>query len=734
VPGKVIAGQPRRIGRMANKKGLEAVDHRFGRSVTLATLLLLAAQVAGAQALVNPETSEPSPVLLITVDTLRADRLGCYGARTVRTPAIDALASQGVRFENALAQVPITLPSHAVILTGTYPMWNGVRDFTSPGLPPSVGLLAEAFRRHGYDTAAFVSAFVLDSSWGFSRGFQTYDDHFDPRQFETRNPGNIERRAEETVGRLLAWFQARGERGSAARPFFVWLHLYDPHSPYDPPEPFHSQYAGHLYDGEVAYVDSQLARLFGELRKSGLYDKTLIVLLSDHGESLGEHGEDEHGFFVYDSTLHVPLIFKLPRGTGSPRVVPQPVATVDVAPTLLDFAHLRDALARQFQGSSLVSALLGKGSVPDRPVYSETYYPHDSFGWSELRALTTRRYHYIEAPRAELYDWTADPKEERNLFAPQRTLASALRAQLTELERRYTPSTPIQAPSGPALSPDTVEKLKSLGYLAYSAPAPPASSGTLPDPKDRLRTFKTILKAEDLSSLGRLDESSRLLRTLAREEPGLYLIPFMLAENAAKARQWSEAEARFLACLKLNPTFEQAMMGLARAYVAYRKGPQAQPWLELALHQNPHNFLAYYALGLVALEQGRKDEALRSFSRSVEEKSSYAPSQQALGVLLAEMQRYQEGLPHLRRAAELGPLNPVLANYLGIVCANTQDLPAAIDYYRQALALKPDYAGARLNLAFAYLKLARREDATREFRALCKQSAALCQQYRTVFE
>jgi arylsulfatase A-like enzyme len=330
----------------------------------------------------NPSrASAPTPVLLVTIDTLRADRVGCYGARSVRTPAMDALAAQGTRFENTLAQVPITLPSHAVILTGTYPMYNGERHYTSPSLPASVGLLAEAFQRHGYETAAFVSAFVLNSTWGLNRGFQTYDDHFAPQQYEIRNPGNIERRAEETVGRLLAWFQARGT-GGAAPPFFVWLHLYDPHTPYDPPEPFRSQYAGRLYDGEVAYADSQLVRLFDFLRKSGLYDRTLIVLLSDHGESLGEHGEDEHGFFVYNAALRVPLIFKLPRGTGAPRVIRRLVGTIDVAPTLLDLLHVQDPLRRQFQGASLASEILGKGAGSERPVYSETYYPRDSFGWS----------------------------------------------------------------------------------------------------------------------------------------------------------------------------------------------------------------------------------------------------------------------------------------------------------------------------------------------------------------
>ena len=700
------------------------------RFLSLAVLALLSSATASAQSAPTAKT----PVLLITVDTLRADRLGCYGARRVRTPAMDALASAGVRFDNALAQVPITLPSHAVILTGTYPMYNGVRDFTSPGLPPSVGLLAEAFQRQGYVTAAFVSAFVLDSTWGLRRGFQTYDDHFDPRQFETRNPGNIERRAEETVDRLLAWLRAYASGQSAARPSFVWLHLYDPHSDYNPPEPFRSQYAGHLYDGEVAYVDSQLARLFGYLRSAGLYDRTLIVLLSDHGESLGEHGEDEHGFFVYNSTLRVPLIFKLPRGQGSAaRVIQPPVATIDVAPTLLELLRLRDPLSRQFQGTSLASLILGKTAPSERPVYAETYYPHDSFGWSPLRSLSIRRYHYIEAPRPEIFDLASDAEEKRNLYATRRAEAEALRSQLRDFERRYTAqASPVK---GPPLASETLEKLKSLGYVAYSAPATgaPATVG-LPDPKDRLKAFKSILRATDLASLGRFDESSALLKAVAIEEPRLYLIPFMLAENAARARRWTEAEPQFLACLKLSPSFQQAVMGLARVYLAQGKGEQARPWLELAVHENPHNFLAYHGLGLVARQQKQNEEAQRYFLKAIEEKPNYAPSHQGLGVASVEMQHYTEALGPLTRAAELGPENAVLANYLGIAYANTGRMSEAVKSYQKALAMKSDYAAARLNLAFAYLKLDDRASATREFHTLCQQSTSLCQQYRSKFE
>lgn len=714
---------------------------RFARRALIPAFPLLAACCASVLGQ-NPPANN-TPVLLITVDTLRADRLGCYGARRVRTPAMDALAARGVRFENALAQVPITLPSHAVILTGTYPMYHGVRDFTGTGLPPTVGLIAEAFQRQGYSTAAFVSAFVLDSTWGLARGFQTYDDHFDPRQFETRNPGNIQRRAEETIDRLLGWLRDRTPGSgrpapqsvlrAPGQPFFVWLHLFDPHSDYNPPEPFRSEYAGRLYDGEVAYVDSQLARLFSELRKSGLYDRTLIVLLSDHGESLGEHGEDEHGFFVYDSTLRVPLIFKLPSDLGSPRVVPTTVGTIDVAPTLLELLRLRDPLGRQFQGTSLASFVLGKRAAGERAVYAESYYPRNSFGWSALRSLVKRRYHYIEAPRPELYDFDADPEEKRNLYEQRSAEAAALRADLLDIERRYTAQAP--RPTGPPLAPETLEKLKSLGYVAYTSPAT-ANPATVPlaDPKDRLKTFKSILRATDLASLGRLEASNTMLKAVAAEEPRLYLVPFMLAENAARARQWVEAERQFLACLQLSPAFQQGIMGLARAFYAQGKSAQARPWLELALHENPRNFLAYHGLGLVARQERKNQEARGYFLKAIEEKSNYAPAHQELGIVLVEMQRYAEALGALTRAAELGPENPVLANYLGTAYANTNRLAEAVKSYQKALNVKSDYVAARLNLAFAYLKADDRAKASREFGVVCQQSRSLCQQYRAKFE
>src|SRR2546428_690885 len=293
--------------------------------VVLAAVCTLAFGLASSRA--SGGDSQRPNAILITVDTLRADRLGSYGNPSGLTPAMDGLARDGVVFRRAVAQVPLTLPSHTAILTGTYPMWNGVEDLSTRGLSPGIPTLAEAFKRHGYATAAFVSAFVLDSMWGLERGFDLYDDWFKPVEGKADRSDSLERRAEETVNHSLAWLDAHHSQS-----FFLWIHLYDPHAPYDPPEPFKSRYRARPYDGEVAYADQQLGRLIASLKRAGLYAPALIVLTSDHGEALGEHQEQQHGFFIYNSTVRVPLIVKPPAGfEPARRSVARVVNTVDIA-------------------------------------------------------------------------------------------------------------------------------------------------------------------------------------------------------------------------------------------------------------------------------------------------------------------------------------------------------------------------------------------------------------------
>jgi arylsulfatase A-like enzyme/thioredoxin-like negative regulator of GroEL len=724
--------------RLTNRKqGESLTGNSFSGRGALRVLVcaaLLASLAVGAELsgrAASPPSSRTS-VLLITIDTLRADHLGCYGYRRIKTPNIDDLARGGVRFTHTYAQVPLTLPSHSVILSGTYPMYNRVRDFTGTGLPSNVGIISESFRRHGYSTAAFVSAFVLNGSWGLRKGFDVYDDHFDVRQFETRNPGNIQRRGDETVDRFLAWFAHR-----PPKPFFVWIHLYDPHSSYEPPEPFHSEYAGHLYDGEIAFDDAQLGRVFKALKDSGTYDRTIIAFLSDHGESLGEHGEDEHGFFIYNSTIHVPLIIKLAAAAPSKvKTVDSVTETVDLAPTLLRLAGVQDPLEHQFQGRSLAPLLAGETQgEAHHTAYAETLYPRNSFGWSPLKSLITSRYAFIEAPEPEIYDLTRDFAEKHNLYDEHRAEANALKGQLDGIEKRYAAAHGAKEAAEPPLPAETLQKLKSLGYLAYSAPAPVGEQNeNLPDPKTKVDEFHKILRASDLSEAGRLRESDALLQEVARTETHLYLIPFMLGENASRGGKLKEAEEQFLACLKLNPLFLQALMGLARVYHADRQGGKAQAILELVTHRYPQDFQAYYGLAVIASESRQFDQAIKYFQACLRAKPDYGLASLGLGIAQVETKKFAEALPSLERAGDMGAQEPLRLNYLGIASENTGSSRRAIEYYRQALAKAPDYDGARLNLAFAYRRLGEMEKARHEFKALCDSGSPLCRQFQHYFE
>jgi choline-sulfatase len=547
------------------------------------------------------------------------------------------------------------------------------------------------------------------------------------------DPGSIERRGGETIDRVLDWLQSP-QTQAERKPFFVWLHLYDPHSPYNPPEPFRTEYRGRLYDGEVAYVDSQLTRLFAYLKRRDLYNRMWIVLTSDHGESLGEHGEQEHGFFVYQSTLHVPLIFKPPHGVAPHAVLAGAVETIDIAPTLLDLLGLQDVIRRQFQGTSLAGAVLGKSPEIRGVVYAESYYAFHSFGWSPLRSLVAGGNQFIQAPQQELYDLREDPRQTHNLASAQRARTAALEQQLTSLETRFAAPHQVTQPSRPPLADATVQELKSLGYLAYAAPAEPGSTTGLPDPKQELSVYNAILRATDLARMGKLAESNAALQRIQTKEPKLYLIPFLLGENSARAGQWAKAIVNFQAALKLNPNFLQAIMGMGRSYLNGGDAEKARPWFELALHNNPNEFLADQGLGLIARQQGRLEDALGYFSKTLQQQPEYSPAALQLGICLVELRRYQEAIKPLELAARTNAANAEAWNYLGTARTNTGQIMVAIAAYQTALRLQPEYSVARLNLAFAYLKSGYPSTARKQFLVLCRQQSPLCQQYQSTFQ
>ena len=426
-----------------------SVTRRLACIVSL-TVWLTASPLAAA--------APPPNIILITVDTTRADRMGFLGSKLGLTPNLDTLARDSAVFTRAFSQVPLTAPSHATILTGTYPQFHLVNDFEVP-LAPELPYAPEILRSHGYHTAAFVGSMVLDPGVGFARGFERGFDTYDAG-FHQMHPGedryhSSERRGADVVAHALAWLSEHPQG-----PFFMWLHLYDAHDPYDPPEPYKTKYASAPYDGEIAYADSAVGTFLSQLRARGLYDGAVIAVMADHGEALGDHGEDTHGFFLYDETIHVPLVVKLPGAASvkkdlapksSGTKIENRVGLVDVLPTILQAVGI--AVPQEVQGKSLLSLLMpkpapaesaGTSAAPDasldRPAYAETDYPRNTYGWSPLRALGTGKYLYIKAPRQELYDQSADPKSEHDLSAASTAVTSMLAGQLDAFRQKTSSS------------------------------------------------------------------------------------------------------------------------------------------------------------------------------------------------------------------------------------------------------------------------------------------------------
>jgi len=665
----------------------------------------------------NTPAHKPVPnVILITIDTVRADHVGCYGAKDTQTPALDALAHDGIVFERAISQVPLTWPSHAAILTGLYPFQNGVQDFTAPPLEPRFRSVAQAFQAHGYATGAVVSSFVLDRSWGLARGFDFYDDAFPPEQFLHRDLGLVERRAGESVTRALAWLQ-KNQR----RPFFFWLHLYDPHSPYDPPEPYRTQYHSHPYDGEIAYADHELGRLIAWLKRSQLYDHTLIVFLSDHGESLGEHGEQEHGFFAYNSTVRIPLIVKPVAGSGfRPGRISRPVETIAVAPALLQLAGTHDPMEKQFRQGSLLRPD-GEG---EEETYSETFYPFSSFGWSPLHALETSRYHYIDAPEPELYDVAADPEEKDNLAAKQPATVAVLKKKL-EARLQDRPFTSSRDGSS-ELSPDALEKLRALGYVAYRSPVSTAAlAAGLPDPKGKLWEFNSILKAEDALQADDAERAEQFLSPVQQQDPQMYVIPFLLGEAALRKQNWARAAEQLQRCMDLNPNFDNAMTGLARALAKLGRVDEAKRWLKKATGSNPENYRAWYELGLFEAEN-ELTAAQASYQRAITIQPNFSPAQRELGVLLFNQKNYAAAVPRFEKAIALGLEDAQLDNFLGICYNQTHQLQKSIRTHLAALKLDPKLAEAHLNLAYDYQLLHQPKAAREEYQRACDLEQKFC--------
>ncbi len=547
----------------------------------------------------NAEPNGPARLVLVTIDTLRADRVGAYGAETGATPTLDALAARGVRFETAIAPAPITLPSHATLLTALDPPDHGVRGNGRFRLRDEVPTLAERMQAAGFATAAFVSAFVLDRRFGLERGFDHYDD-----RVGVQNPeeGVAARAADQTVDAALAWLAQAPAR------FFLWLHLYDPHDPYEPPEPYRTQQLGRPYDGEIAFADAEVGRLLAAIDARFGADETAVIVTSDHGESLGEHGEPTHSFTIYEATQRVPLIMAGP-GLPSGALVARGLARLaDVAPTLLELAGVGGLSSAT--GRSLLPLVRGEPEAEPRVAWVETLATQLDFGWSPLLGVRTAEHKYVRAPRPELYELASDPSELRNVAIEQPETARRLDA-LVEARGAATNAFPNLAVDG-----EVTKRLRALGYVA--ADSPPTSRRPLgevggPDPKDELGLLSTMNAAFELVVTGREAEALERLAPLGQESLEIEL---MRGEAALRAGDLERAQADAQRARRIDPGNSRCLVLLGRVAEAEGRLAEAEAAFRGALELEPDTAEAWIGLGRVAEARGEREDARASYERS----------------------------------------------------------------------------------------------------------------------
>ena len=619
--------------------------------------------------------AEAPNIILVTIDTTRADRMGFLGSKRGLTPNLDRVARQGVVFEKAYSQAPLTPVSHATIFTGTYPQFHTVTDFGHPlpGLLPSV---PEILQKSGYHTAAFVGSLILDPKAnmapGFDRGFDFFDAGFhQKRAADEDRYHNIERRAGNVVNRAIAWLNKNRKP-----PFFIWVHLYDPHAPYDPPAPFDKRFKD-PYDGEIAYSDASLGRLFTYLRQRGLYDRALIAVLSDHGESLGAHGESMHGIFLYDETIRVPLLFKLPGALLAGRRVNARVRLVDVAPTLLSMLSL--PLPPTFQGESLVPLMKpGQNPPPELPAYAETDYPHRAFGWSALRSLRTGKYLFVRAPKRELYDESQDVKAQHDLSSKSPAITDTLQAQLDQFRERT--SSFKGKPEQASLSSEQKETLSALGYVGSSAASISSDPLQGADPKDKI------------------DISNVLHQGMIAVEDGRYRQAIPLLQKV----------------LADSPLISAAQLQLGVALGRVGRYAEAIPTLRKAVQLIPDSTQAQYELGLALYGTGAWKESAPYFEFVAKKRPNFPDAQYSLAAVYARIQRVPEAVDLLEKVLQANAdhfrANLLLGRILSLENIPDQALPKL----QKAVAVEPASAEAHIFLADAYAQLGRQQEASRE--------------------
>jgi arylsulfatase A-like enzyme/Tfp pilus assembly protein PilF len=672
------------------------------KRLLVAAVLIALGLMAARRVSIWPSRAARHPnILLITLDTTRADHLGAYGDVAARTPTLDRLASEGVLFERAVSVAPLTLPAHVSLLTGRYPFAHGVRNNGNFRLADDVPTLATTLHDRGYRTAAFVSAFVLDRRSGLSRGFDEYDDRFDAEGAPTPND-EIERRGDRTEQLAENWVANQvGDAGVDRPPFFVWLHLYDPHDPYRPPPPFAEAFHDHPYDGEIAFDDAVVGSIVDRLKRLGVLSTTMVALVGDHGESLGEHGEVTHAMFVYESVLRVPMVFWWPGHLAPARVAPL-VRGIDLAPTLLDLAGL-PPLA-EAQGQTLLP-LVRDARLGPPSGYSETYFPLLFMNWAPLRSIQDDRWKFIDAPVPELYDLASDPHEQSNLAAREPARAAALRRALDS----------VSGTGGGAMAtakPDRerIEKLAALGYVGgTSGSTVPTGAVTRPDPKTMIGAFNRLRDANSAIAQGRPAEAEATARDVLTADMQNAFATLILAQAQMQQGRCPEAIASYRAYAELVPTSADAHYWIAICAARLGRADNALDEVSAALAIDaPYTRARLFRAGLLT-ERGRFDEAVSDYQQVIDQQPSNADAHGGYAVLLAARKEPDRAIEEFERALAIrADLDDVRLALAGVLEQTGRVQEARVEYQRLAAPGRAAASGEVRRTALHRLALLRK--------------------------
>jgi arylsulfatase A-like enzyme/tetratricopeptide (TPR) repeat protein len=654
-------------------------------------------------------------VLLITLDTTRADHLGCYGYSAAQTPNLDALARDGALFESCITPTAYTLPSHSSIMTGLYPPSHGVRINGEAALPDSNTTLAERLSAKGYRTGAFVGAFVLDGRWGLSQGFQHYDDYFKLGQDQRLDLARVQRPGNQVVDAALKWLDQ-----PSSKPFFAWVHLYDAHGPYEPPEPFRSRSAS-PYDGEIAFADSQVGRLLDWIKTHQKND-TILIVVGDHGEGLGSHGESEHGYYIYDYAVHVPLIVKVP-GVSSARI-PAQVRTIDIAPTVMDL--VAGEKPKEVEGASLLPLLNGQ-QEPVRYAYSESMATRLQYGWAALYGLRTNEFKFIEAPRSELYDLKKDPDEKDNRLDSDRRAALQLRTELTRIRGESERRAPKIEEAN--IDQETMRKLASLGYLGGGSSSTTADDKSLADPKDKLHLFDSVGYAGNLISKNEFQKATQVLEIVLADDPNIPQAQLLLVSSYRKSGRTDKAKAILDEYLKRDPSNMRALIAMAEILQEQGRVEDVLAICRRALAKDSRNARAYEVMAEVYMARNDHRDALPLLRKVVEIQPKLTRSKNNLAAALIGVGELGEAERLLESITQQFPKFPLANYHLGLLRERQSRLAEARTAYETEVKNHPQSIAARFNLGNLLLRLGDARGAEEQMRVLIKEDPAGARAY-----